>query len=131
MQARNFITINNGQHLLKPDENKIIVINSLQWLVQKELTLVEAVVGEDTGPREKILIKQTNHGGSLLKCNNYKPVYWKNGVRYSLPPGGGGYARLKALAINGNDVYAAGFEAGPGNEQMQVRDFRYKTHRKS
>jgi hypothetical protein len=55
-------------------------------------------------------------GGS----EDYKPVYWKNGVKYSLPIIGGGYARLNALAINGNDVYAAGFEAGPGNEQRSV-----------
>jgi len=27
------ITINQCQHLLKPDENKMIVIGSLQWLV--------------------------------------------------------------------------------------------------
>jgi hypothetical protein len=32
------ITINKWQHLLKPDENKMIVINSLQWLVQNFTT---------------------------------------------------------------------------------------------
>ena len=31
------ITINKWQHLLKQDENKMIIINSLQCLVQKEL----------------------------------------------------------------------------------------------
>ncbi len=50
-------------------------------------------------------------GGS----ENYKPVYWKNGLKQSLPITGSGYARLNALAINGNDVYAAGFESGPNN----------------
>ena len=30
-------SINKWQHLLKPYENKMIAINSLQWLVQKEL----------------------------------------------------------------------------------------------
>ena len=31
------ITIYKWQHLLKPDSNKMININSLQWLVQSEL----------------------------------------------------------------------------------------------
>lgn len=30
-------TVNKWQHLLQPAEHKIIIINSLQWLVQKEL----------------------------------------------------------------------------------------------
>ncbi len=52
---------------------------------------------------------------------NYAPVYWKNGVKYSLPTSNlGGYARVNALAVNGNDVYAAGYEAGPDNEQRSV-----------
>ena len=34
------ITINNWQHLLKPYENKMIIINSLQWLVQKQLVKI-------------------------------------------------------------------------------------------
>lgn len=55
-------------------------------------------------------------GGS----ENYRPVYWKNGVKYSLPTSGGGYAKVNALAVNGNDVYAAGFEAGPDNQQRSV-----------
>ncbi|HEY0678963.1 MAG TPA: IPT/TIG domain-containing protein [Chitinophagaceae bacterium] len=55
-------------------------------------------------------------GGS----ENYKPVYWKNGVRYSLPTAGGGASRLNALAIDGNDVYAAGVEPGPANEVHSV-----------
>ncbi|OQP66254.1 hypothetical protein A3860_12175 [Niastella vici] len=55
-------------------------------------------------------------GGS----ENYRPVYWKNGVKNSLPMFGGGYARVNALAINGNDVYAAGYEAGPNNEERSV-----------
>jgi hypothetical protein len=37
-----------------------------------------------------------------------------------LPIFGGGYARVNALAINGNDVYAAGYEAGPSNEERLV-----------
>ena len=55
-------------------------------------------------------------GGS----ENYGPVYWKNGVRSSLPRAGGGYARVNALAVDGNDVYAAGYEPGPNNEQRSV-----------
>jgi hypothetical protein len=55
-------------------------------------------------------------GGS----ENDLPAYWKNGIKYSLPIVGGGYARINALAIDGNDIYAAGFEAGPGNEQHSV-----------
>ena len=55
-------------------------------------------------------------GGS----ENQEPVYWKNGVKYSLPMASNGHARVHALAINGSDVYAAGFEAGPGNEQRSV-----------
>jgi hypothetical protein len=55
-------------------------------------------------------------GGS----ENYLPVYWKNGVKHSLPTAGYGYGRVTALAINGNDVHAAGFEAGPNNEQRSV-----------
>ena len=31
------ITVNNWQQLLQSDDNKMIVINSLRWLVQKEL----------------------------------------------------------------------------------------------
>lgn len=31
------ITINNWHHLLKTDANKLIIINSLQWLVQNKL----------------------------------------------------------------------------------------------
>ena len=34
------ITINKWQHLLKPDDNKMIVINSLQWLVQNKLVRI-------------------------------------------------------------------------------------------
>lgn len=38
------ITINKWQHLLKPDENKMIIINSLQWLVQQELVKIYGYV---------------------------------------------------------------------------------------
>ena len=38
------ITINQWQHLLKTDENKMIVINSLQWLVKKELVKIYGYV---------------------------------------------------------------------------------------
>ena len=38
------ITINKWQHLLKQDENKMIIINSLQWLVQKELVKIYGYV---------------------------------------------------------------------------------------
>ena len=34
------ITINKWQHLLQSDENKMIIINSLQWLVQNELVKI-------------------------------------------------------------------------------------------
>jgi hypothetical protein len=36
------ITINQWQHLLKPDDNKMLVINSLQWL--------KFVDGQSVGP---------------------------------------------------------------------------------
>ena len=38
------ITINQWQHLLQPEENKMIVINSLQWLVQKGLVKIYGYV---------------------------------------------------------------------------------------
>ena len=38
------ITINKWQHLLQPEENKMIVINSLQWLVQKGLIKIYGYV---------------------------------------------------------------------------------------
>ena len=38
------ITINKWQQLLKPDENKMIVVNSLQWLVQKGLVKIYGYV---------------------------------------------------------------------------------------
>ncbi len=38
------ITINKWQHLLKADENKMIIINSLQWLVQKGLVKIYGYV---------------------------------------------------------------------------------------
>jgi len=38
------ITINKWQHLLKPDENKMIMIDSLQWLVQKQLVKIYGYV---------------------------------------------------------------------------------------
>ena len=38
------ITINKWQPLLKSDENKMIIINSLQWLVQKELVKIYGYV---------------------------------------------------------------------------------------
>ena len=38
------ITINKWQHLLKSDKNKIIIINSLQWLVEKELVKIYGFV---------------------------------------------------------------------------------------
>ena len=38
------ITINKWQHLLMPDENKMIIINSLQWLVQKGLVKIYGFV---------------------------------------------------------------------------------------
>ena len=37
-------TINKWQHLLKPAENKMIAINSLKWLVQKELVKIYGYV---------------------------------------------------------------------------------------
>jgi IPT/TIG domain len=46
----------------------------------------------------------------------YRPAYWKNGVKYSLS----GNGRVNALAINGNDVYAAGYGSGPVNEQNSI-----------
>jgi hypothetical protein len=55
-------------------------------------------------------------GGS----ENYKPVYWKNGVKYRLSGYDYGYARVNALAINGNDVYAAGYGGGPNNEERSI-----------
>ena len=38
------ITINKWQHLLQPDENKMIIFNSLQWLVQNELVKIYGYV---------------------------------------------------------------------------------------
>jgi len=38
------ITINNWYHLLKTDTNKILVINSLQWLVQNKLVEIYGYV---------------------------------------------------------------------------------------
>jgi REP element-mobilizing transposase RayT len=38
------ITVNQWQHLLKADESKMIIINSLQWLVQKELDKIYGYV---------------------------------------------------------------------------------------
>ena len=38
------ITINQWKHLVKPDENKMIIINSLQWLVQKKLVKIYGFV---------------------------------------------------------------------------------------
>jgi len=38
------ITINKWQHLLMPDENKMIAINSLQWLVQQQLIKIYGYV---------------------------------------------------------------------------------------
>jgi len=57
-------------------------------------------------------------GGDLYAggSEDYRPAYWKNGIKHSLPIFFGGSAGLNALAIDGNDVYAAGFEPGPGNE---------------
>jgi hypothetical protein len=36
--------INKWQHVLMPDENKMIVINSLQWLVQQQLIKIYGYV---------------------------------------------------------------------------------------
>ena len=38
------ITVNKWQHLLMPDKNKMIIINSLQWLVQKQLAKIYGYV---------------------------------------------------------------------------------------
>ena len=38
------ITINKWQHLLMPDENKAIIMDSLQWLVQSELVKIYGYV---------------------------------------------------------------------------------------
>jgi len=38
------ITINKWQHMLKRDENKMIIMNSLQWLVQSELVKIYGYV---------------------------------------------------------------------------------------
>ena len=38
------ITVNKWQHLLRSTDNKLIVINSLQWLVQKELVRIYGYV---------------------------------------------------------------------------------------
>jgi len=42
---------------------------------------------------------------------NSHPVYWKNGVKHVFATTKPGYARVNALAVNGTDVYAAGYEA--------------------
>ena len=55
-------------------------------------------------------------GGS----EDYLPVYWKNSVKNSLRITGGSYARVNALAINGNNIHAAGYAIGPGNERHSV-----------
>jgi IPT/TIG domain len=85
------------------------------WKNGKKTTLSSP----DSAGEVRALVLSSNDlyaGGS----ENYKPVFWKNGIKYSLPAFGGGYARVNALAVDGNDVYAAGFEAGPGNEQRSV-----------
>ena len=85
------------------------------WKNQKKITLSSP----DSAGEVKALVLMGNDlyvGGS----ENNRPVYWKNGVKYSLPIFGGGYARVNALAVNGNDVYAAGYEAGPNNEERSV-----------
>ena len=38
------ITINNWNHLLQNDDNKLIVISSLQWLVQNRLVEIYGYV---------------------------------------------------------------------------------------
>ena len=38
------ITINKWQQLLRADDNKMIVMNSLQWLVQNELVRIYGYV---------------------------------------------------------------------------------------
>ena len=38
------ITINHWQHLLKPEDNKMIVKNSLRWLLQNELVRIYGYV---------------------------------------------------------------------------------------
>jgi hypothetical protein len=85
------------------------------WKNQKKTTLSSP----DSAGKVRALVLSNNDlyaGGS----ENDKPVYWKNGVKYSLPISGGGYARVNALAVNGNDIYAAGVEAGPNNEEHSV-----------
>lgn len=48
-------------------------------------------------------------GGS----DNSAAVYWKNGIKNTLPSLG--FARVNALKVNGNNIYAAGYEASSSN----------------
>lgn len=72
---------------------------------------------------QKIILSPTDAAGevrSLVLSNgnifvggseNQQPVYWKDGVKQVLPTTTPSYARVNALAIDGTDVYAAGYEA--------------------
>ena len=73
--------------------------------------------------KQKIILSSPDSQGevrSLVLSNgdvyvggseNSHPVYWKNGIKHVLPTTTPSYARVNALAVNGTDVYAAGYEA--------------------
>ncbi|MEP7232922.1 MAG: IPT/TIG domain-containing protein [Ginsengibacter sp.] len=72
---------------------------------------------------QKVILSPTDVSGevrSLILSNgdvyvggseNQQPVYWKNGVKHVLPTTTPSYGRVNALAVDGTDVYAAGYEA--------------------
>ena len=81
---------------------------------------------------KKILLTTPDHAaqvralvvaGKDIYCGgseNDIPVYWKNGLVYPLPRTGSGYGRVNAMAMSGNDVYAAGVESGNINDYIDV-----------
>ena len=46
------------------------------------------------------------------------PVYWKNGVENTLPPIVNGFGFVNAIAVKGNDIYAAGYASNSIGELL-------------
>jgi hypothetical protein len=86
------------------------------WKNGQKITLSEP----DSTAEARAIVLSVNNDIYVGGSDGPAPVYWKNGVKNRLPFDQTGFGRVNALAINGNDVYAAGYEAGGSNSHKLV-----------
>ena len=91
-------TIHQWQHLLKPEENKIIIINTLQWLVQKKLVKIYGYVIMPN--RLHLMWEQLSMNGKELPKNSFEKFTAKSLINKLQATAGGS---LKSYSVSAQD----------------------------